>query len=81
MRVVVALGGNALVLREAFDDGDTRAVNLGRAADTVAALAESHELVVTHGNGPQVGNLRVRTGVRTVSVADPLRPNPVTYLG
>jgi carbamate kinase len=76
MRVVVALGGNALVLREAFDDGDTRAVNLGRAADTVAALAESHELVVTHGNGPQVGLLALQAEAH-----DPDHPTPLDVLG
>jgi carbamate kinase len=76
MRVVVALGGNALILRDASDDGDSRAVNLGRATDTVAALAASHELVVTHGNGPQVGLLALQAEAH-----DPDHPTPLDVLG
>ena len=54
-RIVVALGGNAL--------GDTPARQRERAAEAAEALAElaaqGHELVVTHGNGPQVGMIRL----------------------
>jgi carbamate kinase len=55
MRVVVALGGNALLRRgEPLDAGVQRA-NVRVAAEAVAEIARDHEVVLTHGNGPQVG--------------------------
>ena len=56
-RIVVAVGGNALQRR-----GERLTIEnmLKAAADmapTIAALAGDHELVLTHGNGPQVGEL------------------------
>ena len=60
MRAVVALGGNALARRgEPADPGAQRA-NLRRAAAAVAELAREHELVLTHGNGPQIGLLALQ---------------------
>ena len=61
MRVVVAIGGNALI--EASDDGSwerqlANAHAIG--ADVVALRAAGHELVLTHGNGPQVGALMLQ---------------------
>lgn len=53
---VVAVGGNALVRRGGPDDVDTERANARRAAESLAALAGAG-LVVTHGNGPQVGAL------------------------
>ncbi len=54
MKLVVALGGNALAPRgNATLDAQRTAVR--RAAHEIAALAREHSLVVTHGNGPQVG--------------------------
>lgn len=56
-RVVVALGGNALSRRgEPFDVATMRA-RVAVAASELAAVAQEHDLVVTHGNGPQVGYL------------------------
>lgn len=60
MRLVVALGGNALLRRNERAD---LATQRRRARDAVAALAELarvHELVITHGNGPQVGLLALQ---------------------
>jgi len=57
MRVVVALGGNALQRRGEPPEPRLRERNLAVAAKSVAALARRHEIVVTHGNGPQVGML------------------------
>ena len=56
-RIVVAVGGNALQRR-----GDRLTIeNMLKAAaemaPTIVSLAKEHELVLTHGNGPQVGEL------------------------
>jgi carbamate kinase len=60
MRIVVALGGNALLKRgEPMTAGHQRA-NIAIAASALARLANDHELVVAHGNGPQVGLLALQ---------------------
>ena len=57
-RVVVALGGNALLRRGDEDSADVMRANARRAAERVAEVAEhGWEIVVTHGNGPQVGRI------------------------
>lgn len=61
MRIVVALGGNALLRRGEKPDADTQIANVEAAAASLAELARSHELVVTHGNGPQVGVLALES--------------------
>jgi carbamate kinase len=61
MRVVVAIGGNALI--QAGDDGSwDRQLENARAiaGDVVALRAAGHEIVLTHGNGPQVGLLMLQ---------------------
>jgi carbamate kinase len=55
MRIVVALGGNALLQRGQRPDAEVQEANVRRAVEALAPLAAEHELVVTHGNGPQVG--------------------------
>jgi len=59
-RVVVALGGNALLRNGQNSGGTDERENLAIAADAVAALSVGRSLVVTHGNGPQVGLLALR---------------------
>ena len=72
MRVVVALGGNALLRRgEAIDSG-VQAQNARRAAAAVAEIARHHEVVVTHGNGPQVGLLALQSEAYEGGPAVPL---------
>src|SRR4051794_40476588 len=56
-RAVVALGGNALLRRGEPLEADTQARAARAAAEALACVASSHRLVVTHGNGPQVGLL------------------------
>ena len=55
MRVVVALGGNALLRPGEPTNSETQRRHVGEAAETLGGLAGEHELIVTHGNGPQVG--------------------------
>jgi len=57
MRIVAALGGNALLRRGETPSAAAQRVSLGRAADALAPLGRDRELVVTHGNGPQIGLL------------------------
>jgi carbamate kinase len=57
MRIVAALGGNALIRRGEPLTVTTQRANLAAAA---RALARAHELIVTHGNGPQVGLLALQ---------------------
>jgi carbamate kinase len=61
MRVVAALGGNALLRRGEPAEAETQRQNLVRAGRALAEVAAEHELVVTHGNGPQVGLLALQS--------------------
>ncbi len=61
MRIVVALGGNALLRRGDKPDASTQIANVVVAAEELAKLAEQHEVVITHGNGPQVGVLALES--------------------
>lgn len=60
MRVVIALGGNALLRRGEPMDVATQRTNLKRAAAAIAEIVDEHHVVVTHGNGPQVGLLALQ---------------------
>jgi carbamate kinase len=77
MRIVVALGGNALLHRGERPDAAVQQANIDRVATALAALAHEHELVITHGNGPQIGLLAME------SAADPdlSAPYPLHLLG
>jgi carbamate kinase len=55
MRVVVALGGNALLQRGQELSAENQRENIRIAAEQLAAIHENHELIIAHGNGPQVG--------------------------
>ena len=61
MRIIIALGGNALLKRGETMDTETQRRNVAIAAAPLARVAEKHQLVVTHGNGPQVGLLALQT--------------------
>lgn len=61
MRIIVALGGNALLKRGEPMTADNQRANIRRAASAIAELARmGHSLVITHGNGPQVGLLALQ---------------------
>jgi carbamate kinase len=60
VRVVVALGGNALLKRGEPLTADLQRANVRSAAPALAAVARRHQLVLSHGNGPQVGLLALQ---------------------
>ena len=72
MRVVVALGGNALLRRGEAMDSSVQTQNAQRAAVAVADIAKLHEVIVTHGNGPQVGLLALQSDAYKDGPAVPL---------
>ena len=61
MRVVAALGGNALLRRGEPAEAELQRRHVAEAARSLAEIAREHELVVTHGNGPQVGLLALQS--------------------
>lgn len=77
MRIVVALGGNALLERGERPDAAIQRAHVRRAARSLARLAAEHQLIVCHGNGPQVGLLARE------SETDPelSQPYPLDVLG
>ncbi|MGZ8200788.1 MAG: amino acid kinase family protein, partial [Methylosarcina sp.] len=60
MRIVIALGGNALLRRGEALTPENQRRNIQVAAAALAPLANDHELIITHGNGPQVGLLALQ---------------------
>ena len=77
MRVVVALGGNALLRRGEPPTPSAQRANVRRAATALGPIAQRHELVVTHGNGPQVGLL----ALQAVAYSETTEPTPLDVLG
>lgn len=77
MKVVAALGGNALLQRGEPPESAIQEAHVVTAVEALAPLARDHELVITHGNGPQVGLLALE------SAHDPAlsRPYPFDVLG
>jgi len=76
VRIVVALGGNALLRRGEKPDASIELHHICAAAEALAPLTHEHELLVCHGNGPQVGLLALE------SENDPAlsRPYPLDVL-
>jgi carbamate kinase len=60
MRIVVALGGNALLKRGEPMTAEVQRANVRIAALALEPVAEKHQLVISHGNGPQVGLLALQ---------------------
>lgn len=60
MRVLLALGGNALLRRGEPASAPNQRRNVESAARALAQIASEHEVIVTHGNGPQVGLLALQ---------------------
>ena len=76
MRIVVALGGNALLRRGEPPTAEVQRKNVRIAANSLAPVAREHQLVITHGNGPQVGLL----ALQAAAYGD-VRPPPLDVLG
>lgn len=72
MRIVVALGGNALLRRGEPMTVDSQRANVRAAAAALATIQPGNELVVTHGNGPQVGLLALQSAAYDPDEAFPL---------
>jgi carbamate kinase len=77
MRIVIAIGGNALLERGQKPEAAIQRANAIRAVQALAPLAARHEVVVTHGNGPQVGMLALESAADTALE----RPYPLDVLG
>jgi carbamate kinase len=72
MRIVVALGGNALLKRGEPMTAEVQRRNIKIAAEALAPVAREHELVLAHGNGPQVGLLALQASAYKEVEAYPL---------
>jgi carbamate kinase len=76
MRILVALGGNALLRRGEAMTAENQRRNVRVAAEALAPLGRDHELVISHGNGPQVGLLALQS-----AAYEPVTPYPLDVLG
>lgn len=76
MRVVVALGGNALLQRGQALNAENQRENIRVAAKQLAEVHKNHQLIIAHGNGPQVGLLALMDAAYTA-----IDPYPLDVLG
>jgi len=76
MIILIALGGNALLRRGQSLTAENQLDNIKRATAQIAQLAEKHQLVLTHGNGPQIGLLAVQNAAQ-----ESVKPYPLDLLG
>lgn len=76
MRVVVALGGNALLQRGQVMNAENQRENIRIAVGQLAEIHKHHQLVIAHGNGPQVGLLALMEAAYTA-----VDPYPLDVLG
>jgi carbamate kinase len=77
VRIVAALGGNALLRRGDRPDAGVQLEHIHAAARSLAVLASIHQLVICHGNGPQVGLLALESSDDTSLT----QPYPLDVLG
>ncbi len=76
MRIVIALGGNALLQRGQPLTAENQRANVRVAAEAMAKVADGNQLVIAHGNGPQVGLLALQSAAYTE-----VDPYPLDVLG
>jgi carbamate kinase len=72
MRVVIALGGNALLRRGEAMTAENQRRNIRVAAAALVPIAGDHELIVSHGSGPQIGLLALQSEALKSGEASPL---------
>jgi len=72
VRIVTALGGNALLRRGEPLTAENQRRNVRIAAQALAPLAQEHDLVISHGNGPQVGLLALQSAAYDPEATYPL---------
>lgn len=77
MRILVALGGNAMTSPDGLARPEDQVAAVQRAARRIAEVAAGAQIVVTHGNGPQVGNLLVKNELSAAVVP----PVPLDWCG
>jgi len=70
MKIVIALGGNALILPGQKGTAEEQKENVRKTCEQLRILEEEHEIVITHGNGPQVGNLLIQQKEANGKVAE-----------
>ena len=76
MRIVIALGGNALLQRGQPMTAENQRANIRIASEAMAKVADGNQLVIAHGNGPQVGLLALQSAAYTE-----VDPYPLDVLG
>jgi len=76
VRLVIALGGNALLKRGEPMTAHAQRANVRRACEEIAPICAGNEIVVSHGNGPQVGLLALQQAAYTG-----VEPYPLDMLG
>ncbi|QNV37274.1 carbamate kinase [Rothia terrae] len=72
MKILVALGGNALLKRSEPLTATNQRANINIAAERISRITENNQVVVAHGNGPQVGLLALQSAAYTEVEAYPL---------
>ena len=72
MKIVIAIGGNALLRRGQELNADNQLQNIRRAAGPLSRVAQVNELVITHGNGPQIGLLALQSAANSADDTYPL---------
>ena len=76
MRVVIAFGGNALLRRGEPAEAEIQSKRIKAAVASLIDLTLENELVLTHGNGPQVGLLALQS-----LAYKEVKPYPLDFLG
>jgi carbamate kinase len=72
VRIIVALGGNAIARRGEAMTVEHQLENLRLVSSRLKSVADKHELVLTHGNGPQVGLLALQNAAYSELAGYPL---------
>jgi len=80
MRIVIALGGNAILQRGQPMTAENQRANIRLAAERIAQVVPGNQVVVAHGNGPQVGLLALQAAAYAVADST-VAPYPLDVLG